>query len=422
MRVLVLTDGFPPDIVGGLEISAHQICHGLARSGHQLHVLAREGEAFAEDDQPNIRVERIWKQRYRREEFHRFPAKLHGWLEVNARYRNASWNVPLLRKHLASHSYDLCFCFGIEKAGIALATEAARHGLPVLWSAGDYFLFEHQNSQNDSALARLNMATVSRKWIQMALNHPFEFVAYNSENTLRHFAKAGYVADYNWVVHRSCAIPEQIQPYDHSRELTFVIASQIERHKGVHIAIQAASELVQRVPSDWKLQIIGSGNEAYLNELRSMVPTLGLTGRIEFKGKLPHKEATRAMQSCRAVIHPAIWDEPFGRISIEAMANGAPLIASESGAIREIAGDDGALIYPKEDVSALARHMEAVLSDTSLGERLVHTGREIVRARFTPEFELSRYLDILRAIEAKEPLSTTPPPWTRASALEFGQE
>lgn len=124
-----------------------------------------------------------------------------------------------------------------------------------------------------------------------------------------------------------------------------------------------------------------------------------MADRIELLGRRPHAEVVAQMKSALAFINPPIWNEPFGRTSIEAMACGAPLINSDSGAIREIAIDEeSALIYPKEDVGALVQRMTRVLDDPDLRHRLALAGIRRVQEEFTIDAVLDKTERVLREV------------------------
>jgi len=73
--------------------------------------------------------------------------------------------------------------------------------------------------------------------------------------------------------------------------------------------------------------------------------------------------------------------EQFGRVLVEAMAAGVPVIGSNSGAIPEVIGDAG-LIVPERDPNALAAAIERVLADAALRAGLIDRGQQRVAARF----------------------------------------
>src|SRR5207302_6606714 len=65
--------------------------------------------------------------------------------------------------------------------------------------------------------------------------------------------------------------------------------------------------------------------------------------------------------------------EQFGRVLIEAMAAGIPVVGSSSGAIPEVIGDAG-LVVPERDPAALAQAIDVVVRDAGLRQRLIEHG------------------------------------------------
>lgn len=420
MRILVLTDGFPPDFMGGFEVSANLISRALAADGFDVTVLSRESKPDLGDVGPNFRVLRVWKERTNRKDFHKYPAKFHGWLEVNARFRNGSWNVPILREHLKTNRYDLVLAFALEKSGVSLTTEAAAHGLPVLWSIGDYYLYERRNLGIFGRLGSLNVATWSRKWIARELSSPFQYVVYNCDNIREHYAKAECVAENTWIVFRSCPVPDSVLPHNASeRTNTFLVACQLFPHKGVHIILEAASQVLKEHPKlDWNLEVVGGGDPDYIAKLGNQVDELGLRARVRFLGKLTHEEVLAKMRTCLAFVHAPLWDEPFGRVTMEAIAQGAPLISSDSGAVWEVPTEKCALIYEKQDSKQLAGHIARVLDEPEIRQRLIEAGHARALATFKPEFETAKYRAIIEAILSGKVGQVAPLPMSREVAAQ----
>jgi glycosyltransferase involved in cell wall biosynthesis len=88
--------------------------------------------------------------------------------------------------------------------------------------------------------------------------------------------------------------------------------------------------------------------------------------------------------------------EQFGRVLVEAMAAGVPVVGSSSGAIPEVIGDGG-LIVPERDPVALARAIDRVLNEPDLRGSLVERGRQRVQQHFAWPVVAEQTLDLLRA-------------------------
>lgn len=120
------------------------------------------------------------------------------------------------------------------------------------------------------------------------------------------------------VIYPPVRIPKKIQ----KRHPTyFVCVSRLARQKGMDLAIRTCNELKER------LLIVGEGSqESYLRSIAG--PT------IEFLGRVPDAKMANVWAGAKALIYPSI-DEDFGIVPVEAMAHGVPVIAFDSGALRE---------------------------------------------------------------------------------------
>lgn len=397
MRILALSNFFPPLVKGGLEISAGIICSSLAKSGHLVDVVTRSHEPMPEDRSDRLTVHRIFEHRYRYEDIPGHPARLHGWLSVDAAFRNGAVNKPILRSFLRGRTFDVAICFSLQDVGMSLASEIHRHGIPIAWSIADYWHIEHRNVGTVGLLAKVRRNYLLRSQVRDELSYPLQNAVFISHYMLDAYAEAGIRPQNSHVVHRSYPCPESVEPYESpNRKRTFMVACQLAEHKGIHIVVQAAAELAKtHGTKEWTIEIFGDGDPSYVGRLRKAIEIDGLNDRVLLKGKIGHREVGDRMQRSMAFIHAAIWEEPFGRVAIESMANGVPLIAGEAHAIHEIVDDGEALIYPRTDPSGLAGAMRFVLDNPDSCAEMARAGIEKHRRLFVPEVEQTRMLSIL---------------------------
>ncbi len=118
---------------------------------------------------------------------------------------------------------------------------------------------------------------------------------------------------------------------------------------------QCAAELGPALPP---LIIVGDGPDQA--RLMSLVQSLGLAGRVEFRGRVSGAAKYALMASAHAVLMPSRF-ETFGMVAVEAQAAGAPVIAFDVGPLREVAGAGGALLVPPFDTAAFAAAMLSTL-------------------------------------------------------------
>jgi len=78
----------------------------------------------------------------------------------------------------------------------------------------------------------------------------------------------------------------------------------------------------------------------------------------------------------------ATWKEQLGRVLIEAMACGTPVIGSSSGAIPEVIDDSG-LVFQERNIDALKRAIFSIKQDGALRPKLVEKGKRLVQEKYT---------------------------------------
>ncbi len=150
--------------------------------------------------------------------------------------------------------------------------------------------------------------------------------------------------------------------------------------KGVDLLIRALA----RVKGMWRLEIIGQGPER--ENLQRLAASLNLSKQIAFTGQVSSTRMPTFYRELDALVIPSRtlpnWKEQFGRVIIEAMACGVPVIGSDSGAIPDVIGDSG-LIFPEDDDEALADRLQMLMQDEALRQELAVCGRARVLDKFT---------------------------------------
>jgi glycosyltransferase involved in cell wall biosynthesis len=141
---------------------------------------------------------------------------------------------------------------------------------------------------------------------------------------------------------------------------------------------------------DVRAVIVGGslfGEDEYAESLRVLVAHLDLDGRVEFLG---HTDDVPAVLSdLDVVVHASTAPEPFGRVIVEAMAAGVPVVASRAGGAAELVEHDvTGLLFSPGAVGELAQAMLSLERSSQLRARLAHAG--LARAA---EFSAKRAVD-----------------------------
>ena len=168
--------------------------------------------------------------------------------------------------------------------------------------------------------------------------------------------------------------------------------------KGVHLLIDAAAQLADH---NWQIRVTGGGPQRAA--LEAWVRRLGLGARVQFCDQIPSMQMPQQYQEIDVLVLPSLtrpnWKEQFGRVLIEAMASGVPVIGSDSGAIPDVIGSAG-LIFPEGDANALAMHLHQLQHSPELRDHLRQKGRARVLAHFTHEQVAAATVRVYREMSA----------------------
>jgi len=166
--------------------------------------------------------------------------------------------------------------------------------------------------------------------------------------------------------------------------------------KGVHVLVHAFKE-VTREERDVKLVVAGGGfMEPFLKALASR---LGLNDRVVFKGVVPDEVKAKLYREAWVVAVPTLYAEGFGIVAAEAMASGAPVVATKVGGLKEVVEDGytGLLVKPYS-ARELAEALIALLQDPSLRGRLSHNARLRAVERYSWSRVANRVLETYEAL------------------------
>jgi len=165
--------------------------------------------------------------------------------------------------------------------------------------------------------------------------------------------------------------------------------------KGFEELIEAMEKVVEQ-GFDMKLALVGeaiyAGSAHYKQRLMSLVDSVGLKDRIIFVG---FRENIPELLAAFDVFVLPSRCEGFGRVNLEAMAMGKPVISTKVGGIPEVVLDGvTGILVPPGDPRDLARAIMRLLNDTQLGESFGKEGRRRVERHFTLQAHAQRIQEI----------------------------
>jgi glycosyltransferase involved in cell wall biosynthesis len=154
----------------------------------------------------------------------------------------------------------------------------------------------------------------------------------------------------------------------HPRQPEYVTGVCGYRHKGLEVFLH----LARAFPRERFLLAGALGSDIDLSYRRQLEaqPNLTLPGRLSTRELLARSSV---------VLVPSRWPEPFGRIAVEAMANGIPTLASRTGGLREILLDAPMGVEAHRDPETWSARLQAVLASPDLRAEYAEHGRALAR-------------------------------------------
>jgi glycosyltransferase involved in cell wall biosynthesis len=168
----------------------------------------------------------------------------------------------------------------------------------------------------------------------------------------------------------------------------------VEPRKNLLTLMRAFDQILRQTAR--RPQLVAVGAEGWLmDDLFTFIKQSSIGDRLLFTGYLDDDDLRALYSSCTVFVYPSIY-EGFGLPPLEAMACGAPVIASNIATFRETLGSAAQLVEPN-DVQALARSIVEILGDEDRRRALSRRGLEQA-AKFSWERTAQLTLEVYREV------------------------
>lgn len=168
----------------------------------------------------------------------------------------------------------------------------------------------------------------------------------------------------------------------------------LEPRKNLKLLLEA----YRRLPADWTLRhpLVVAGRTGWAHaDVDKGLQALEQSGRLRLLGHVAEAELPALYAASGLFVYPSIY-EGFGLPPLEAMASGVPVIVADRASLPEVVGEAGLRIHP-DDADALAEHMQQVLGDGALHQRMAAAGLAQA-AGFTWQRCAAQTLDVYREL------------------------
>lgn len=182
----------------------------------------------------------------------------------------------------------------------------------------------------------------------------------------------------------------------------FLFMGRLSPEKGV-VQLVSAFHLLNLTDPETRLTIAGDGPQRLL--IQRLIEDLNLADAVSITGWLEKEELIRLIRAARAVVIPSVWQEPFGLVAIEAMAQGKPILYTDHGALPWIAENGRAgLSFQSGAIDHLVSALRYLQGSPEAAASLGATGAGIIADRFDFDQMVDAYVNLFnRIIESRMP-------------------
>jgi len=177
------------------------------------------------------------------------------------------------------------------------------------------------------------------------------------------------------------------------------IVGGIQEWKGQAVVVEAFAQLWPRLP-DLRCLIVGGVHRAgkeYSARLERRVAELGLSSAVAFLGF--RRDVPDIVNALDIVVHASIRPEPFGRVILEGMLLGRPVIAAAGGGVLELVEDGSTgYLYPPGDAAALAEQIFALATDPELRARVGRAAQLWATRRFSLQAHVEAMAELYSSV------------------------
>lgn len=411
MKILCLSNFYPPYQIGGYEMLCQEVVNALAQRGHTVTILAGTYGV----DQPVVEGNLHRLLTLESDLYFYQPKQALNYPRVKQQ------NLEHLRRMVKETEPDVIFIWGMWSLSKELAAESEKllPGRVVYYLANPWPIEPnmHQAYWDMPAkdplrqVAKQAMRIPARVWLKEEWQRvPLQFqyapccsIALRDQLLDAHVPLQDATIVYEGIdLAAYLAQADQRAYRQPSDKLTLVYVGNIAEHKGVHTAIEALAKLPADKLKRVHLTILGSGHPHYEARLRNLVETNHLEEQVVFQKPIPRSELPAFLGKFDCLLLPSIWEEPLARIMQEGLACGMVVVGAATGGTKEIIRhNENGLLFPAADAASLATQIERLIDDPALRRKLGENGRQTAVEKFDlvqMVNELETYLQRVNAV------------------------
>lgn len=401
MKLLVVTDSYPPYHSGGYELRCQDVVERLRAFGHEIKVLSTKIDKKTNTEIPSIKRS-LHVDNYNVNIFIRILRDLK--------------DVSLLHNEIKSYQPDAIYLWHIVNMSKAILPYLSGVNKPIIFDEGGkglfaawsqrgawYYFVEHRSRINlfniikPSIILLLNIISsnkLKKKW-----EWPKSLFAYFNSDSSRKWTESKLVSTKrNYTIHSGIDINKfKYRPREKiGNPLKVIVPGRIAPIKGIIDIVPLVVELKRRGIQTKALVVGKVFDPRYYQQLLRSIKENRLQDQIEIKPMVSHEEMVELYQGSDICFFPSIQEVGLSRIPLEAMACGSLIVTYGKEGSAELV-EDGVTGYVSQDKNhnQIVKNIVTLFSQPEKYCKLIQNARERITKGHTLESYTNKINKIL---------------------------
>ncbi len=430
MKILMVSNFYPPHYRGGYEVRCKQVAETMQRRGHDVRVLTSVSgmpmNVLGQFARPTEIIEGV---------------RVDRWLDIYAYgpqppYR--PWNLFHAKRLLADarrfkgilseFKPDLVNWWSMNGLAMNLLPLPNTFHIPDIhwiehpWMVDEYGVAGEQVAPFWASLwdglwgprqAQPALKWIGRRWEQRVAveglptrvfpNRPSHMV-FVSEFLRTFYRDAGLSFPSSEIIFGG--VPTErfsspVRKHNSESHIRLLYAGQITPDRGLHTAVEAFAQLAPHLRARMSFSVAGHSPGEYFEGVQKRVKELGLEGVVTFLGKVPHDRMPDVYKEHDILLFMSTREEGLPLVMVEAMLAGCAVITTGSGGAIEVAEIADLPLIPKHDSEALTNRLTDLATHPDKLDDIALRGQEIARKEFSLDVMIHRWESTIARVLAR---------------------
>jgi glycosyltransferase involved in cell wall biosynthesis len=431
MKILIVSNLYPPHYRGGYEVRCAQVAEALQLAGHEVRVLTTvyglplgPGGKFRSSTEilNRVRVDR-WLHNFA------FGPQQAGrpwtWFQARRELRDARRFLNILDE-FRPDVLNWWNMNGISK--LLLPLPRTRHVPDVHWIESRWMIDEYgSNGEKVSSfwtslwegtwgptIWRPLFRCIGQRWERCVEREGIPTRAFPNQPS-----HVCFVSKYLCTLHREAGLEFAssevleggipVTPFfapirsqgTKPGKLRVLFAGQLTKDRGLHTAVEAIGQMPVALRQRLTLSVAGAASDAdgeYRQQVVRRVEELGLVGVVTFLGKVAHSDMANTYKDHDLLVFLSTREEGLPLVMVEAMLAGCTVVTTGSGGATEIAELADLPLVPKGDSLALARMLSMYVADRESLAEVAARGQKAALEEYSLERMIGRWQERLQKL------------------------